>query len=386
MSWPLRAPLSPITTARAPQTGSQPTAARLTRLIALLVGLAVLVGDGRAAGEGGDTLSPPANLPPGSGPAMPVLPTGGEAQPKAPLRPEASQLRNLPPGRFDASLDSLVNEGVVTPAERARFRSGSVATPFDVPAHQRACSTGALSRQECRTGVVLRWRGRLGVGAGLAAERITRLGNDGRPLPPLTVPVSALLAGPGGQFQLSEVFRVTPRPAPISGNGNRQLLFPLIGAATTSSNFGWRLHPILGSWLMHAGKDLAAPDGTAVVAALGGRVMSSGLAGGYGLAIEVEHDRPRRRTLYGHLSELYVQEGDRVRQGEVIGRVGSTGLSTGPHLHFELRLPGNGGWVAVDPGDLDPGQGAAGSDAIALLMGQLLQSLERPAANRANQG
>jgi murein DD-endopeptidase MepM/ murein hydrolase activator NlpD len=109
-------------------------------------------------------------------------------------------------------------------------------------------------------------------------------------------------------------------------------------------------------------------------------VVSSGLAGGYGLAIEVEHDRPRRRTLYGHLSELYVKEGDRVRQGEVIGRVGSTGLSTGPHLHFELRLPGDGGWVAVDPGDLDPGKGAAGSDAIALLMGQLLQRLERPPA------
>jgi len=200
------------------------------------------------------------------------------------------------------------------------------------------------------------------------------------PLPPLTVPVSALLAGAGGTFRLADVFAVTPRPAPIGGNGNRQLLFPLIGSAVTSSNFGYRLHPLLGSWLMHAGRDLAAPEGTPVVAALGGRVVSSGLAGGYGLAIEVEHERPRRRTLYGHLSELYVREGDRVRQGEVIGRVGSTGLSTGPHLHFELRLPGDGGWVAVDPGDLDPGKGAAGSDAVALLIEQLLQRLERPPA------
>jgi murein DD-endopeptidase MepM/ murein hydrolase activator NlpD len=107
-------------------------------------------------------------------------------------------------------------------------------------------------------------------------------------------------------------------------------------------------------------------------------VVSSGLAGGYGLAVEIEHQRPLRRTLYGHLSELYVKPGEWVRQGEVVGRVGSTGLSTGPHLHFELRVPGDGGWVAMDPGELDPGSALRGRDAIALLMGQLLASLERP--------
>jgi len=193
------------------------------------------------------------------------------------------------------------------------------------------------------------------------------------------------------------VFGRTPRPAGLTGNGNRGLLFPLIGSAVTSSEFGWRLHPLIGSWLMHAGKDLAAPEGTPVVASLSGRVVSSGLAGGYGLAIEIEHDNPRRRTLYGHLSELYVREGQQVRQGEVIGRVGSTGLSTGPHLHFELRLPQEGGWVAVDPGQFDPGGMVAAdqpgqngqiagiqSDAVALLVGQLLQTLERPRSPLGN--
>ena len=58
-------------------------------------------------------------------------------------------------------------------------------------------------------------------------------------------------------------------------------------------------------------------------------------------------------TLYGHLFEIYVRPGQPVRQGEVIGRVGSTGLSTGPHLHFELRTPSRTGWQAVDPGDLE---------------------------------
>jgi murein DD-endopeptidase MepM/ murein hydrolase activator NlpD len=123
-----------------------------------------------------------------------------------------------------------------------------------------------------------------------------------------------------------------------------------------------------------------------VVAALSGRVVSSGLAGGYGLAVELEHQRPLRRTLYGHLSELYVKPGEWVRQGEVVGRVGSTGLSTGPHLHFELRQPADGGWVAMDPGDLDPGSQLKGSDAIALLMGQLLASLERPASPERPRG
>ena len=77
-----------------------------------------------------------------------------------------------------------------------------------------------------------------------------------------------------------------------------------------AGHYGPRLSALvglLGSWLMHAGRDLAA---------LGGREVSSGLAWGYGLTIEVKHDRPRRRTLYRHLSELYVKEGDRVRKGE----------------------------------------------------------------------
>lgn len=369
-----------------PSSRRYPTCAK--HLLALLsVVTAPLLGVGLAWGQ--DQLTPaparpelaaPAAAPP---PAALTAPPAAQPGPLAqPLRPDPAALPSRSPARFDQSLDGLVRDGVVSPTERARIRSAGGMTPFNVPAHQQACSSGALSQQECSSGVVVRWRGRSNRGGfnnpAEAPGDLGRLGPDGQLLPPLTVPVSALLAGAGGTFRLADVFGVTPRPAPIGGNGNSKLLFPLIGSAVTSSNFGYRLHPILGSWLMHAGRDLAAPEGTPVVAALAGRVVSSGLAGGYGLAIEVEHDRPRRRTLYGHLSELYVKEGDRVRQGEVIGRVGSTGLSSGPHLHFELRLPGDGGWVAVDPGDLDPGQGAVGSDAIALLMGQLLQSLERP--------
>ena len=194
----------------------------------------------------------------------------------------------------------------------------------------------------------------------------------------MRVPVSALLAEGRGGFRLESVFAVTPRPLPVQGNGNRALLFPVVGQAFSSSGFGWRLHPLLGSWLMHSGRDFAAPEGAPVVAALSGTVLSSGLAGGYGIAIELDHREPRRRTLYGHLSELYVKAGQTVQQGDVIGRVGSTGLSTGPHLHFELRLPTAKSWYAVDPGDFDlAGLMSAGEDPVALLMSQLLESLKR---------
>jgi murein DD-endopeptidase MepM/ murein hydrolase activator NlpD len=342
----------------------------LSALKGLLMVSAPIVGWGLASAQ---TPPPPVSPPESVQPSQPPPEARVHSEP---LRPQVTE--QPPPTRFDSSLDSLVKEGVVTPAERNRIRAGSSLVPFDVPAHQEACRFGALSTKECKTGVTIRWSSRLTPSAPTDSLLLSDGESQVRSLTPLTVPVSALLAGEAGTFRLADVFSVTPRPAPIVGNRNSRLLFPLVGSAVTTSNFGYRLHPLLGSWLMHAGRDLAAPEGTPVVAALSGRVVSSGLAGGYGLAVEIEHERPRRRTLYGHLSELYVKAGDRIRQGEVIGRVGSTGLSTGPHLHFELRLPGEGGWVAVDPGDLDPGRAGVGGDAVALLMGQLLQVLERP--------
>jgi len=279
-------------------------------------------------------------------------------------------------GAFDQSLESLEKNRIITPAERKQLETGDVLRPTEAGAFQEACRSGALSKRECRNGVVLR-------GRHLRRDTPVVLnGRDQRPMPPISVPVSALLAGSSGGFRLESVFAVSPRPAAIPGNGNRQPLFPIIGSAITTSDFGWRIHPIVGQWLMHAGKDFAAPEGTPVVAALSGTVLSSGLAGGYGIAVELAHSNPTRRTLYGHLSEIFVKAGETVRQGEVIGRVGSTGLSTGPHLHFELRRPDGDGWVATDPGDLDLNPlTASGDDAVSLLVGQLMNSLERPDAS-----
>ena len=271
---------------------------------------------------------------------------------------------------FDRSLDALERQRVITSQERRQLQGGGSEVPMARNRFEEACRSGALSRRECASGVARR-----SPGASAPASARVRLIPSSQPL---HVPVSALLARDGGTFRLESVFAVTPRPLPSLGNGDSRLLFPVLGDAFKSSGFGWRLHPILGSWLMHAGRDFAAPEGTPVVAALSGQVLSSGLAGGYGIAIELEHADPLRRTLYGHLSEIYVRAGQQVRQGEVIGRVGSTGLSTGPHLHFELRTPSQAGWQAVDPGDLDMSSAMSlDNDPVALLLDQVLRSLER---------
>jgi murein DD-endopeptidase MepM/ murein hydrolase activator NlpD len=129
---------------------------------------------------------------------------------------------------------------------------------------------------------------------------------------------------------------------------NAPFIYPLSNPAPITSNFGWRTHPITGSRRFHAGIDIGAPMGAPVVATGSGTIVSAGWNGGYGKAIVIQHNGVQQ-TLYGHLSEIFVQPGQQIEQGTVIGRVGSTGNSTGPHLHFETRTATADGWVAVDP-------------------------------------
>jgi murein DD-endopeptidase MepM/ murein hydrolase activator NlpD len=132
-------------------------------------------------------------------------------------------------------------------------------------------------------------------------------------------------------------------------NGER-MIFPLTIPVQITSVFGWRAHPITGEWRFHSGTDLGAPMGTPVLAAYSGRVSLAEMMGGYGLSILLDHNDGKEATRYGHLSEIFVQSGQWVQQGTVIGLVGSTGNSTGPHLHFEALQASSGGLVAVDPG------------------------------------
>lgn len=149
---------------------------------------------------------------------------------------------------------------------------------------------------------------------------------------------------------LRDFYQRTLRPPAQLGNGNIRLMFPLSIPAAISSVFGWRIHPLMGEPRFHTGTDLAAPLGTPVLAAYAGQVAIADFLGGYGLAIALNHNQGSQQTLYGHLSEIFVKPGDWVKQGEVIGRVGDTGNSTGPHLHFEFRQLTPEGWVALDAG------------------------------------
>ncbi len=137
-------------------------------------------------------------------------------------------------------------------------------------------------------------------------------------------------------------------PVGRMGNGDRSILFPVAVPSSISSFFGFRIHPIANVHRMHTGTDIAAPTGTPVLAAFSGEVVESTSLGGYGLTVILSHNDGTSETLYAHLSELLVEVGEEVKQGDPIGRIGSTGFSTGPHLHFEVKQMTDMGWVYLD--------------------------------------
>jgi murein DD-endopeptidase MepM/ murein hydrolase activator NlpD len=123
------------------------------------------------------------------------------------------------------------------------------------------------------------------------------------------------------------------------GSSRRLLLKSPLNFKRISSNFGNRKHPITGDWRAHKGIDLAAPTGTPIESVGDGTVTFAGTNGGYGKFIKIKH-ASGYETAYAHLSKISVKKGERVSQGQLIGAVGSTGSSTGPHLHYELHANG----------------------------------------------
>jgi len=135
--------------------------------------------------------------------------------------------------------------------------------------------------------------------------------------------------------------------AAIDLNSISNFTLPISGAVI-SSGFGWRVHPVTGERKLHKGVDFAAPTGTPIFAAADGVVTDAGWTdGGYGNIVELRHE-DGSVTLYAHTNRVYVSKGQVVNKGQAIAEVGTTGRSTGPHLHFEVQPDGK---TAVDPMD-----------------------------------
>lgn len=167
-------------------------------------------------------------------------------------------------------------------------------------------------------------------------------GGVGGPFVPLKAP-----AGDAGAFE-KQLYRINLSRAQVDKLTRTLSLVPyrkpVIGNVEFSSGFGVRSDPFLGRPAMHTGLDFRASTGDPVRVTANGKVVNAGWAGGYGRMVEVDHGNGLS-TRYGHLSQINVKVGEIVKIGQVIGEVGSTGRSTGPHLHYETRIDGE----AVDP-------------------------------------
>jgi murein DD-endopeptidase MepM/ murein hydrolase activator NlpD len=172
-------------------------------------------------------------------------------------------------------------------------------------------------------------------------EAATPRAGMGGPFVPVKLPADA------GPFE-RRLYRINISRAQVE-RLNRTLALvpyrkPVIGEVEFTSGFGVRTDPFLGRPAMHTGLDFRASMGDPIRATANGKVVSSGWAGGYGRMVEIDHGNGLS-TRYGHMSEIHVKVGDQIKIGQVIGAVGSTGRSTGPHLHYETRIDGE----AVDP-------------------------------------
>ena len=146
-----------------------------------------------------------------------------------------------------------------------------------------------------------------------------------------------------GKLHSGFLFERDGKPGYYTADGRsleRAFIRMPIPYARLTSGFGGRRHPVLGRFRMHKGVDYAAGTGTPIMAAGDARVKSVGWSGGYGKAVELDHGQGKT-TFYAHMSRFAkIRPGQRITQGTVIGYVGSTGLSTGPHLHYEFRVNG----------------------------------------------
>jgi murein DD-endopeptidase MepM/ murein hydrolase activator NlpD len=173
--------------------------------------------------------------------------------------------------------------------------------------------------------------------AASAANAMPAVGNP-------VVAAASLPSGSSKEFDREMVGWNAVVPVPLVTKNRLGNVTARLDRLALSSKFGWRRDPITGIERRHEGIDVPGRFGSAVMATAPGVVRMAGWFGGYGNLVEIEHSGGVR-TRYGHLSRIEVTPHQRVEEGQVIGELGSTGHSTGPHLHYEVRIGGS----AVDP-------------------------------------
>ena len=279
---------------------------------------------------------------------------GLEARPAAQAEPQRPQPAPAPVESHPAQPEKPRPEAIDKPLpEGFQLRSG-LATPEPSTNTDLAILTRGLDRmeQDQIQAVAL-----IGAAARRKISRLKEVITDTGLSPDrLTAPSGKAIGGPfvplkadpnGSPFE-RELSRMSTDYAAASRLtqivSTLPLRRPLAGRMEVTSGYGPRIDPFLGRMALHAGMDLREEPGTPVRATAGGKVVSAGWSGGYGNMVEIEHENDLS-TRYGHLSMISVAEGQYVSPGTILGRVGSTGRSTGPHLHYEVRIDGE----AVDP-------------------------------------
>ncbi|WP_304607858.1 M23 family metallopeptidase [Leptolyngbya sp. PCC 6406] len=290
-------------------------------------------------------LRPQAPAPEPAAPAVqPVTPPAPAPQvaPAQPNVPESYNGSFIDPTEYGVGATRSPNSPTVVFSERSTGCRITVAQGQTAPA--RSCGGAAPAVG-----------GVAGYGAngdaGATGGSGTQAGSGNVRVGPVTVGIDGVTVG-NTTLISREALNASLRPLNVIRRGVEEFIFPLATPAPITSLFGWRTHPIFGDSRFHAGTDLGAPTGTPILAAKAGTVITADYLGGYGLTVILRHEDGNQETRYAHMSQLMVRPGETVEQGEVIGLVGSTGNSTGPHLHFELRQLTAQGWVLVDPNDL----------------------------------
>ena len=299
------------------------------------------------------SVSPPVVVAPAAAePTLPVVDSPAALlSPSAPATSEKASVAPTPPVQIEIPKSSPVSESpLVKPQAPVAAPAPDYVPPSSIVIEKRESGTKVTAVTPKPTGIANTVSKAI---SGVIRPKFNLAQPEAEAQPETTSTIASTWTPPAivPPSFVQDYFNRTVRPLGLPGNGDVRLLFPLSIPVSITSVFGWRIHPITGDQRLHTGTDLGAAMGTPVLAALTGRVIMADFFGGYGLAIALEHTNGSQQTLYGHLSEIFVKPGDVVTQGTVIGRVGSTGNSTGPHLHFEFRQQtSEGGWVAQDAG------------------------------------